>query len=140
MKTPQNPNQYGFTLIEIMIVVAIIAILAAIALPSYQEYVIKSNRTAATACLLEQTQFMERFYTTKLSYADAALPAGGCVADLAARYTLAFAAAQPTATTFNITATPTGAQTKDTKCGTLSINQAGTKTEGGTATSVKDCW
>jgi len=123
-----------------MIVVAIIAILASIALPSYQEYVIKSNRTAATACLLEQTQFMERYYTTKLSYAAAALPAGGCRTDLAARYTLAFAANEPTATTFNITATPQGAQTKDTKCGTLGINQAGTKTVSVVGTAVKDCW
>jgi type IV pilus assembly protein PilE len=131
-----KPAQQGFTLIEMMIVVAIIAVLAAIALPSYQDYVMRSNRAAATACLMEQVQFMERYYTTNLGYLGAALPAGGCMTDLAARYAFALV---PTATTFTLTATPTTAQ-KDTKCGTLSINQAGVKTKTVTATSLSECW
>ena len=62
----------GFTLIEVMITVAIIAVLTAIAYPSYESHVTKTRRAAAAGCLLERAQFMERFYTTNLSYLDSA--------------------------------------------------------------------
>src|SRR3546814_7599636 len=68
----------GFTLIELMVVVAIIAILASIAYPAYTDYIVKTRRSAGAACLLEQAQFMERYYTTNMGYSSAALPATAC--------------------------------------------------------------
>lgn len=129
----------GFTLIELMIVVAIIAILAAIANASYQGYVLKSRRAAAATCLQERAHFMERYYTTQLTYAGAPNPAQ-CGQDLDDFYTIAFNGT-PAAKSFTLTATPKGGQTKDTKCGTLSLNAQGTRAIGGSATgTVAECW
>lgn len=136
----------GFTLIELMIAVLVIAVLMGIAYPSYQNHVIKTRRAAATACMLESAQFMERFYTTNLRYDkdsannDVPPPSGQCVADLAVHYRIQLAAGtQPT--TYSIEAVPRGQQaSKDTHCGTLSINQAGTKSVSTSGTSVGECW
>jgi len=141
-RLPQ-PQADGFTLIELMIVVAIVAILAAVALPSYQGYVMRTQRAAAASCLAEMAQFMERVYTTNLRYdqnngAATDLPATQCRNDIAARYTIALAAVDQR--TFSVTAVPQGVQaTTDTSCATLSINQTGAKAVSGTGTVVT-CW
>ncbi|WP_426148396.1 type IV pilin protein [Polaromonas sp. DSR2-3-2] len=137
----QKRFQLGFTLIELMITVAIIGILAAIALPSYQEYVVRTRRVTAGACLMEMAQFMERQYATAMSYA-VALPTPGCQAELTGLYGFAFATGEPTASTYIIEATPTGAQSNDTKCGVLSVKHTGAK---GVSTStsssvIAECW
>ena len=125
----------GFTLIELMVVVAIIAILASIAYPSYVDHVIKTRRAAGTACLLEQAQWLERYYSTNMGYSGAGLATTACTTDLTDHYGFAFSAG-PTATTFIVTATPKGAQaTGDTLCGTLSIDQKGTKSP-----TTAGCW
>lgn len=125
----------GFTLIEVMIVVAIIAILASIALPSYQQHILTTNRASAKACMSEFAQAYERRYTTNMTYDSDDDIVLGCQTEgtLDDRYTIT---AANTATTFTITATPIGAQLKDTQCKTLTLNQAGTKTASGTGT----CW
>lgn len=128
----------GFTLIELMIVVAIVAVLAAIAYPSYTHYVIKTRRTAAKACLSEYANYMERYYTTNLSYTDATKPGLDCesTAQTGNNYIYDFVGT-PDASTYTISATPQGPQVADTECGMLTLNQAGTRdADGGGAT----CW
>ncbi|HBS63245.1 MULTISPECIES: type IV pilin protein [Stenotrophomonas] len=125
----------GFTLIELMITVAVVAILAAIAYPSYQDQIRKSRRAQAKADMVEYSQMAERFHTVNNTYAGFALGAtqtpreGG-----SAWYALTI---QQTPATFTITATPQGTQAKD-KCGTLTINQASVKTPA--EATVSGCW
>lgn len=132
----------GFTLIELMIVVAVIGILAAIAYPSYQEYVQRTRRSVAAGCLGELSQGMERVFTTSMTYKPggvSTLPAAACTAEISTFYTIDFNAAGTSASTYLIEATPVNAQTADTRCATLSINQKGEKGRSGTAT-LADCW
>jgi type IV pilus assembly protein PilE len=136
----------GFTLIELMIVVAIIAILAAIAYPTYINYITKTRRVAATGCLSEYANYMERYYTTNLRYDET--PASGStaaapnpVSTTPPTVTLDCAATQQTGkyysytvaatpalsqSTYKMIATPLGVQlARDTTCGVLGIDQSG---------------
>lgn len=132
-------RESGFTLIELMIVVAVVAILAAIAYPSYVSHIIRTQRVAAAGCLLELAQQMERYSATKMSYENATLPALACVSDTSSTYDYAFAAGEPTGSTFKINAAPKGSQANDADCATLSIDQLGTKNETGSK-DVAYCW
>jgi type IV pilus assembly protein PilE len=142
----------GFTLIEMMIVVAIIAILAMIVYPSYVAYITKSNRKAAEACLSTFANYMERYYTTNLRYDQdtAATPVANALptdsTDCAGtpqtgrNYSYSFATGSPTASAYTIQATPLNAQlTRDTLCGTLTLSQAGTRTSSGSG-QLSQCW
>ena len=147
-KNPQRGSvrrQSGFTLVEVLVVTIIISILTVIAYSAYQDSLVRTRRNAALGCLLENSQFMERFYTTNLRYDTdrngAAVPAPVCAAgvDVNNFYTVSFAAA-PTATTFTLRAVPSAVQAaKDPKCLTLTINQTGTKTRSGSGT-LDECW
>ena len=127
-------KEWGFTLIELMITVAIIGILAAIAYPSYTQYVQRTNRTDAQAIMLEYAQFMERSFATNNAY-PTTLPGTQSPKTGTAKYDLTLAR---TATTYTIQAAlATGAS--DPLCGTMTLDQAGVQTELGTG-SLGDCW
>ena len=139
----RRAQQQGFTLIELMIVVTVIVVLLAIAVPSYSGYVGRARRATAQGCLLERAQFLERFYATNLSYSTdtngvaVAMPSQPCVIELTGFYTFNFAAA-PTASTYTLRAQPVaGSSQVDDECGTLTLTHAGVK---GNSTGGTDCW
>ncbi len=131
-------REAGFTLIELMIVVAIVGILVVVAYPSYADYVRRSARAEAKGILLENAQFMERWYTTNGTYVGATLPVVQSPRTGVARYTLSFAAG-PAAATYTLQAVPvTGSAQAGDSCGTLTLNQAGAKDV--SKSTVAACW
>lgn len=147
----------GFTLIEMMITVAIIAILASIAFPSYQSSILKSRRADAKSVLLQAANWMERYYAINHRYdqdingvsvtsssATTAFPQSGFTKSPmnSSTYYYDISLSNVTQTTFTLTATPvsTTNQIKDA-CKNLTLNQAGTKSVAGGATLTADqCW
>jgi len=132
----------GFTLLEVVITCAIVAILAAIAYPSYINSVQKSRRSEATAALLGVASQLERFSTEHGgSYALATLGTGlnAVYADHTENSYYNLSLANKTATTYTVQAAPTGAQAAD-PCGTLTYTESGIKNvTGGTWTNAQ-CW
>lgn len=152
LATPSLRTESGFSLIELMIVVAIIAIIAGVAMPSYRDYIVRSNRALATAELLEALGRQEQYFVNTKGYAtnltSLGYAANGYYIDSNSNesaaatgsiYKIALAAGAST-TTFTLQAIPQGGQdSDDTKCKTLSITNAGVRGESGTG-SVSDCW
>jgi type IV pilus assembly protein PilE len=121
---PVNNFSRGFTLIELMIVVAVVAILAAVAIPSYQNHIIRTNRADAMSVMQGFAQAMERYYAQNNTYVGAVegtvFPAQSPI-EGTARYALSVQAAD--ATSFTLRATPVaGSQADD---GFLEITNTG---------------
>jgi type IV pilus assembly protein PilE len=136
----------GFTLIELMVTVAVVAILAAIALPSYLEQIARSKRSDVQTVLMEDADYMQRYYAANNTYLAAngvtpTLPATQSPKSGAgANYTITIdAAPKTTATTFSLTATPAGSMVND-KCGSFTYDNIGTKGVTGAGQTPATCW
>lgn len=130
----------GFSLIELLIVIAIMGILVAVGYPSYTDYIIKTKRADGAFALLEAVQAMERCKSTQFSYANCTIT-GGLAISPEQHYSVALSPA-PTASSFTIVATPQGSQSGDSECTSLSINHLGTKASkpGADGTDTNHCW
>jgi type IV pilus assembly protein PilE len=143
-------NSRGFTLIELMIVVAVIAVLAAIAYPAYSQYGYRSRRSDGQDFLMQIAAAEERYYTNFNTYTTSVTGTGSAGLGMTSAtspenfYTVAVAAPAAGVTIasgFLATATPTGVQAGDTSCTTLSIDNTGTKRSTSTGTSTNgSCW
>ncbi len=140
----------GFSLLELMVVVAIASLLAAIAYPSYMGQIRKSRRSEAAIALETMAQAQERFYSrfrTYTSLVAAPDPCAGPACGLgqssnSSEHDYYGLTANGNATTYTLTATANGSQIKDTDCRTLTINSVGVKSgasaSGGDTTDI--CW
>jgi type IV pilus assembly protein PilE len=160
MSSNKRMSVAGFTLIELMITVAIVGMLAAIALPSYQSYVARANRAAARAQLTQASQYMQRFYAANDSYSIdrahantvwVAMPAAlrRAPSEGAQTYEISDTggnASVATPTTFTLIMRPSaGGNMANDACGGFVITQAGAKSVTGfggaaSAAQIAECW
>lgn len=128
-----NRSQLGVTLIELMIVVAIVAILSAIAYPSYRQFIVRTNRSEAKIALLSVQVAEEKWYLQHSTYTGTLSDLGVAATTPKGNYAISMSGIS--ATGYTATATPAGGQTDDTTCGTYTINQSGDKTP-----TSAECW
>ncbi len=127
-------KQHGFTLIELMIVVAVVAILVTIAYPSYTEYTQQSRRSDAMTSLLDAQLAQERFRANNVTYGSSVVSLGMASVSEGGFYNIAVSAAD--GTSFLVTASPTGVQQND-GCGVFAVDQDGAEFTG---YADAECW
>lgn len=124
----------GFTLMELMITVAIVSLLAAVAYPSYLEQVKKSRRADAQSLLMNVAARQQQALLDSRAFADSVSALSITVtSSVSSFYTISMVVGTGTVPAFTVTATPLGSQTSDS-CGALSVNQLGTKSP------ATGCW
>lgn len=138
----------GFSLIELLIAIVVLSLITTAAVTSYRGSVIKARRADAKAGLLELAQLLERNYTESNSFSTNIsgnpYPLAFTVSprDGTAYYNLQFpggVVTSPTAQSYILQAVPSGSQQEDTRCMTLTLDEAGTKNNSGPGT-VAECW
>lgn len=145
----RSKEQLGFTLIELMIVVAMVAILAAIALPAYQRYVFRTRRAEGHEMLMRVAAAQERYYTNFNQYSSVigtgagglgfAAPTGCAAGDSAnCYYNVSIAGLGASNQSYTLSGAPKGVQLTD-KCGNLTLTDSGVKAQSGDETNGK-CW
>ena len=140
MKPCMTHTRRGFTLIELMVVLAGAAILAAVAFPSYQGQVAKGRRADGKQALVELAQKLERFYTERGTFAGVSLGGGGLYPAVSSGGYYSLAIISQTVDGFTLTATPRGNQAGDA-CAALGYNHLGDRSVGAGATlSPAQCW
>jgi type IV pilus assembly protein PilE len=142
----------GFTLIELMITVAVVAILAAVALPAFNNQIRKSRRTEARTTLLDLAARAERMYSANNSYLNAVTgqlnppdlgyPAGTVWPLQSGTGYYSVTVGNPTATTYTFTATTAGAQVADTTCATFTVDNTGNQSaaDSSSTNQTSTCW
>jgi type IV pilus assembly protein PilE len=150
-----SPRSKGFTLIELVVAMVIVGILAAIAVPAYSSYVLKSHRTDAKTALLDMASLEERFFSTNNSYSQTQsdlgytgvvpFPVGSGYYNITVLTAVAATApsglTNGTPASYIITAAATGNQVNDAACASFTINSAGQQSATGTDPQAStDCW
>jgi type IV pilus assembly protein PilE len=144
MRSPLASGMRGFSMVEIVVVIAIVGLLAGIAIPSYRNYILRAHRSEAIRVITSYRQALERCYSQNFTYVNVA---GNCPAAAGAAintpnnyYNITFPLLN--ATQYRIVATAINTQTNDAPCATFTVDNAGAQTAAtaGGADTTPTCW